>query len=154
MIKKMLPIIFCIPVICSASDEFTVQSDKLEINFKNNTASLLDNVKINGYNTHIIADKVDIEFIESLKFENIKTAQISTTKGYIKASFKKYKLECKQILWEPKEHRITILNATVDDGINQLIGEKIIYNIKDETFAVISNNANNRVKITVQENDH
>ena len=167
-VYKFFLIILLIPLQCFAVDEgylknLIIQADTLEINLKDKQAKLNGNMKIESDALSVDADGILITFAETPKSNELKnllsntdkieTFKVFVDKGYIKASLKikekKYKLKCKDIAGNMIDKKIIISDATIHDGMNNIIGEKIIYDMNSKQLSVKSN-SNNKVRISIK----
>ncbi len=165
---KFFLIILLIPLQCFAVDEdylknLVIQADTLEINLKDKQAKLNGNMKIESDVLSIDADGILITFAETPKSNELKnllsntdkiqTFKVFVDKGYIKASLKTkektYKLKCKDIAGDIIDKKIIISDATIYDGTNNIVGEKIIYDMNSKQLSVKSN-SNNKVRISIK----
>ena len=140
-----------------------IQADTLEINLKDKQAKLNGNMKIESDVLSIDADGILITFAETPKSNELKnllsntdkiqTFKVFVDKGYIKASLKTkektYKLKCKDIAGDIIDKKIIISDATIYDGTNNIVGEKIIYDMNSKQLSVKSN-SNNKVRISIK----
>ena len=158
------------PLQCSAASEdylenLTIQADSLEINLKDKQANLKGNIKVESDSLSAAADGISIIFIQNSQTNEMQNLMNNTDKidkfrlyvdkGYIAASIKKnaitYHLKCKEIIGNMSDKKIIISDATIYDGINNIVGEKIIYDMNSKQLSVKSNQ-NNKVRISIKKN--
>jgi lipopolysaccharide transport protein LptA len=158
------------PLQCSAASEdylenLTIQADSLEINLKDKQANLKGNIKVESDSLSATADGISIIFIQNSQTNEMQNLMNNTDKidkfrlyvdkGYITASIKKnaitYHLKCKEIIGNMSDKKIIISDATIYDGMNNIVGEKIIYDMNSKQLSVKSNQ-NNKVRISIKKN--
>ena len=167
---KLLLIALFIPLQCFAVSEdylknLIIQADTLEINLKDKQANLMGNVKVESDLLSVIADGMSVTFIQNSQTNELKSLinntdkierfRIYIDKGYIAASLKThdktYQLKCKEIIGNMVDKKILISDATINDGINNIVGENITYDMNSKQLSIKSNQ-NNKVRISIKKN--
>lgn len=144
------------------SEDFTnnlvIQSDSFEMSLNDRKAYLNGNVRIDSDEISVRADGAELTFEKNNQeikdilsdVNNIKTARIFVEKGYVQASAGKYKISCKEIIGNMSEKKIIMIAAKMTDGINNMSGDKITYDLNSQRLSVTSNK-NNKVRISIKE---
>lgn len=128
----------------------TIESNSMEV--KKESAVLSGNVKIVSDTLNFTADILEIAGNQSLhSWQNIQKITAYMKNGDIYGTLKtkqsSYNMKCKRI--EATSTVITILNAELSDGRNELFGEKITYDIQSQQLTIVGNEQN-KVRLLIK----
>lgn len=149
---KQILLVFAIILPFSACS-LTIDSDKLSVNLKEKNATFTGNVKINDDKLDFIADVVEVILDEkSNDLSKVKSATAYMNKGELRGSIKSdnttYNFLAKKVEIDLITNQVIIDDASLEDGVSHIKGDKIIYDMKTDVVSA-SADKGNKVKISI-----